>query len=673
MKKRGIMSVLLVFALILVLAMPLISASITFDNQTSTIYNLGDDFSITATISQSSTTNSFFSTKLSCPSNSNDVEIFRAPYKILSGEQKTLTIEAKLEQSLISNLKGQCIIKGEYSTDVATSNPFEITNEVIISSNVNVTEFNPGETISIDGTAIKKNNAPLEGFVHVALSELGIDIEQPVASGEFAITFDIPKNAKAKSYILGLEVYEKDEFNETTNSGSSSLTFNINQIATELEIATNLQQIKPGQELTYSISLADQSGENIPDKDITLIITKPDKSIAESKILKSGESGSFATQADSTAGIWTLDVTIENLTSQRLFAIEELASASFSLVNDTLYIQNNGNVPYRKTIDILIGENKTLKQDLDIPLAGVAQFKLSAPEGEYEIKVNTGETTESLGKAYLTGRAIDAQSLKEIAGSRYAIGFWIALILVLAWIVFRYYRKTRSPAYKGSSPASFASPIKVSSNVPSTQPTSGSSGKSTSPNAVIASSINQGDKQDCLVIALKIRNLETIKESKSNAMESISLALAKARELKASVYEQNEFRIMVIPKSTAKEELALTGAKLVKSIDSLLTEHNKKYTQKISYGIGANIGELIVERIQGKFKFSQIGNTIQTARKIAEIAKEEALISEKIRNQAMKDIKVERKGDYWTISMIKDHSAHSEFINRFMNRNKLSG
>ena len=650
MKKGNIICILV---LLLVFIVPLASADIVFNNLSSSTYNIGDDFNVTAIVSQSSNTNSFFTAKLSCANNGNDVEIYRAPYSILAGEQKTITIEAKLEQSLIGDIKGQCIIKGEYLTDIATSSQFEITNSVSVIANLNETNYNPGSSFTLSGTAIKKNNVSLNGLVHIT-SDIGLDSILPVSNGQFSLAINIPKNARARSYSISMEAYESDSFNVTTNTGSTTETFSVNSIPTKLDIATSLQQINPGDGLTYSAVLTDQAGDEISNNDIQVSINTPSKSTAEASSLKSSQSKTFETKSNSAAGIWTITANTGSLTAERVFGINEIPLATFAMVNDTLTVTNTGNTPYVKTIQILIGENRTINQDLNIPVDQSAQFKLSAPTGEYNITINTGTETKSVGSAFLTGRVIDAQGLVDIAGSKYAIGFWVIIILVLAWLVFRYYRKTRNPSYSSAAPKSFATPIKVSA---------GTIGP--------ISSSDQGDKQECLVIALKIKNLDAINASKSNALESINLALAKAREFKASIYEQNEFRMIVIPKALSRtEDLALVGAKVVKRINDILEEHNKKYNQKINYGLGANLGELIVQYTAGKFKYSPLGNTIQIARRIAEGAQQEALISEKIRNRAMKDIKVERKGDFWSISSIKDHSANNEFINRFMSRNK---
>jgi len=232
----------------------------------------------------------------------------------------------------------------------------------------------------------------------------------------------------------------------------------------------------------------------------------------------------------------------------------------------------------------------------------------------------------------------------------------IAVIIIIAIVLLVLKRKSNSSLYS-----------KVNQVMTMKEPMSQETHRSLS-----STSISQGQKEQCAVLALRVRNNHEISTSGSNAQETIKIALTRARNAGASVFEQNDFKIAVIPSSAAKENLPLLAAKLTKEIGNILEEHNKKYSQKIDYGFGANIGELIVEKSNGKYKFNSIGTTIQLAKRIADTAKDEAFISEPIRNAAMKDIKVEKKGEYWAISRIIARDAHNEFINKFMERQRRS-
>jgi hypothetical protein len=231
----------------------------------------------------------------------------------------------------------------------------------------------------------------------------------------------------------------------------------------------------------------------------------------------------------------------------------------------------------------------------------------------------------------------------------------IAVVVIIALIVLIFYKRraNKSLYSKVSETVNLKSPI-----------------SQVNQQTLSSTSINQGQKEDCIVLALKIRNLGELGTSNSNALETINIALSKARNASASVFEQNDFRIAVIPSSAVKGDVAILAAKLTKEIGDILFEHNSKYSQKIDYGVGANLGELIVEKNEGKYKFHSIGSTIQVAKRIADSAKGEAFIAEPIRNRAMKDIKVEKKGDYWIINRVIARDSHNEFINKFMERQR---
>ena len=58
-------------------------------------------------------------------------------------------------------------------------------------------------------------------------------------------------------------------------------------------------------------------------------------------------------------------------------------------MNDTLLVTNVGNVPYRKAIQIVIGNEIEIKE-LNLEVGQSKQFRLLAPDGDYKISVTDG-------------------------------------------------------------------------------------------------------------------------------------------------------------------------------------------------------------------------------------------------------------------------------------------
>jgi hypothetical protein len=656
MLKRGSMALLLaIFIIAPILLAQSAFASVSISTPTAEVYNLGDEFSISATVSASEDTYAPLSIYLSC--NGNKVLLSQAPYELAASGQVNVPIKIRLDNRIIGSSSGNCYIEAEYDSDSAKSDSFEISNQLTISMSLEKAAYNPSETLVVSGTITKKNSQPFTGDVNITIDSISLSATANSSAGSFKAELTIPDGTKSGIYAIKISAAESVR-GAITNTGEFNSAFSVNQVPRSLEIAVSEVSIVPGNDISYKVLINDQTGQEIKDKEVQVKLINPANVSTAFKTIQSSESAVFPTVSNQTPGLWTLSSSLDNLSATKLITVEELQLASFSLVNDTLVVTNIGNIAYNKTINITIGsESKPI--ELQLSLGETKQYLLAAPDGEYSISINTDGEESPLGRSYLTGNVIDVKDLASAVGSNYMVAGWIVIILVLAWLVYRAYMKISQKRYYGKT--SYFSPVSVSSSTKQ---------ESSSEMSAISTSTNTGMKQECAVISLKIRNLVEIAESKSNALETIHIALAKARSIKASVYEQNDYRTIVIPLAVAKDNLPATAAKLIQDMDKLLSEHNKKYSQKIDYGLGAHIGELIVERINGKYKFSPIGNTMQTARKIADSAKQESLISEPLRTKAMKEIKVQRKGDYYSITQLKDATQHSEFINKFMQRNK---
>jgi len=100
--------------------------------------------------------------------------------------------------------------------------------------------------------------------------------------------------------------------------------------------------------------------------------------------------------------------------------------------------------------------------------------------------------------------------------------------------------------------------------------------------------IEKGNREECIVLSLKIKNTEQILGGESNAMGSINRSLSRAKEYKGKVYSDSQFKTIVFAPSVTKKESLLDAVKLAKEIEDVLNSHNKKYAQKINFGIGCN-------------------------------------------------------------------------------------
>ena len=90
------------------------------------------------------------------------------------------------------------------------------------------------------------------------------------------------------------------------------------------------------------------------------------------------------------------------------------------------------------------------------------------------------------------------------------------------------------------------------------------------------------------------------------------------------------------------------------------------------FGIGVHNGEMIVESAGGKFKFNSIGNTIPSVKRIADSSSYGTAVSEMVHRRILGKVKSDRvEGtNYWRIGKIMNREKNSEFIDKFIERQR---
>jgi class 3 adenylate cyclase len=107
----------------------------------------------------------------------------------------------------------------------------------------------------------------------------------------------------------------------------------------------------------------------------------------------------------------------------------------------------------------------------------------------------------------------------------------------------------------------------------------------------------------------------------------------------------------------------MTAIKTAQMINDLFKEHNKKFRDKIDYGMALNLGELIMSKEEGgKVMFTNLGNTVALTKKVADLAKEEVLMSMKMNTRVSSKVKTEKENR-------QGMDVH-DFLNREKDREK---
>ncbi|MEK6820400.1 MAG: hypothetical protein AABX71_01695, partial [Nanoarchaeota archaeon] len=176
------------------------------------------------------------------------------------------------------------------------------------------------------------------------------------------------------------------------------------------------------------------------------------------------------------------------------------------------------------------------------------------------------------------------------------------------------------------------------------------------------------------VLALRVKELAGMRKRASETLDTVSGII---KENKGSIFETGDYIIGIFSSPMTKTfENEMLAVKAGREINELLRQHNRKFREKIGYGIALNSGELIVRKDENELRFTSIGNTINLAKKIAELSDSEVLLSEPIQQRVMAQIKADkevREGvNVYSIKRVVDRDKYREFISDFMNRMKGS-
>ena len=183
----------------------------------------------------------------------------------------------------------------------------------------------------------------------------------------------------------------------------------------------------------------------------------------------------------------------------------------------------------------------------------------------------------------------------------------------------------------------------------------------------------KGEKQNVDIISLKIKNFKDIKFKEEGISKTLQKIIDLAEEKNSFTYENHDnlFFILapMITKTFKNDKIAIN---IAQKIAEILKDHNKLFKQKIEFGISLNYGEIIARKQGDILNFMSMGTLITNAKKIATISSGEVLLSKKIKEKTMSDIKTEKKEidgtEVYTIKEIRNKDDNKRFISDFIHR-----
>lgn len=696
MRKKSI--IVIVFAgIILMSIMNIISASIYFSGLSPT-YNLGDV--IEADIILVPEDDAPFSLVLTCDNSSLEVYKGAPPEKI----------QLPLTSLWMKGLTGVCYFTGNYLGEQKESTRFKISKRLELTLDTTSFFSNPGESINISGNANKLSGIPINGEAEINIPGIsGSKIYAPVLNGIFNIEYIIPLETPAGDYRIDIIIYEKTD-NEKTSEGMEMADLTVFSLASSIDIALDNPRIDPGETLSIKPVVIDQSQKNI-ESEISIVIKDSDLNRVYEDLKNSGETILFPTQTNTKAGYYDIEISNGRLSKTKDFYVNEKAMVDFKIINDTVYITNIGNIPYNKSVMIDISGKSFVKKIDDLLPGETKEFYLSGKDSYYDVLVKDDLKEESLSNVPLTGNAISVsdstKTFSDLANTPIA---WIILIIILGAAILFLFRdifKKKSVAYpKEEKQTNKNKIINISAtpeirreintrDIPKIEREIGDKrlspilnntdknkqttippvilikgdNKTSQQNIAEQSLVMDGHKSKACVIAIKLKG-----EISKFAKENLDKALQHAYSRKGAVFTSKDYTFIIFsPLITKTFKNEITAIKSAEKIVSEIAENNRKFSDKIIYGIGINSGEIINKIENKKLKFTSLGGLTILAKKLADNSSPgEILLSKETYNQAMTEVKADKKDisgiEAYVVKKVADYEKNDKFIKDFIKR-----
>jgi hypothetical protein len=658
-KKSVLFVILFVFSIFL---LSNISAQIQLSSL-KPLYNLGDNLEFTITLGDH--TEDYLDVTLICDGNEQNI-YHNVP------DTKTSTITRKLVGGYIGELSGDCFLFAKYGEDSGKSSNFKISDKIIVDFETDKEEYNASEIISLKGKALKENGlVPDSAFIEASFN--GVFASDIIKNGEFSLKLSTLQTMHGGTYPLIVKVYDKDEKRNIMNSGEIAQNKRIVQEPGRIEIAINNQNIAPSENLSYIVNLYDFAGDKM-DEEVLISVKDSMNNSVYSESLIANQNLILTLIKSFAPGKAVITVQKDGINGHKEFYVSESKKISSEVRNSTLIVSNEGNVDYNEEISIVIG-NETIKNLVSLGVGESKILELSAPEGNYEVDVQDSSGKVYSGNVFLTGKVIDAKEIRQNLNLffRYPLVWLFILFIVFFAIILTYKNSPSHTSYSYPAEVNIKKPGKIilSSKIIRMQPRSEElnlgSGKIKKAEQVL---VTTGHKQESVIVYFKIKN-KLSKEAGGNLVKILESASKFNGIPYKDGYSYGIIFSPIVTKSFQNEKAAVNAAI---AIDSQLKDANRKFKDKIEYGIGINSGE-VVTKVEGvTLQFTNMGKTVPTAKKIAEISNQEVLISEQVHRKT-EEVKVEKASPdkseiiYFKINRVIDSEYHKKFIEGFLRRN----
>jgi len=192
-------------------------------------------------------------------------------------------------------------------------------------------------------------------------------------------------------------------------------------------------------------------------------------------------------------------------------------------------------------------------------------------------------------------------------------------------------------------------------------------------NSAESALVLKGTKSETSVVAINVKNHNSLKSVTKENLYGIVTAAIKEK----GVFEYKDGFIFILfnPMITRTYHNEILAVQAAEEINKELETYNKKYKEKIEYGIGVHTGDLVVNKEKNKLQYTGLEDTIPMAKKISSLSGDDLLVSEAIRKKLLRVLKTEvankiNSKPVYKIKEIKNIAQNQEKLKDILKRMK---
>tara|TARA_Y100000310_G_scaffold338992_1_gene430243 strand:+ start:9745 stop:11187 length:1443 start_codon:yes stop_codon:yes gene_type:complete len=396
----------IVIPVLLLFLIPLSFANIDISTNKAT-YNLGDEILIEASAVKDTNFEGMISLRIICPNKAQ--QFFLRPISLEANYRTTIPApELKVDKLMLGNCSIRShLLLNDKPVSGFDSDIFKITDQLtIIPSKQNITAY-PDDIIQLNGI-VEDSSGKLNENLDIFINFNQQLIDSKSIQGDFTSIINIPKTIQSGLHIINLSTRDTK-----LNQGHKLIELFINPTPSNIELSISTNNPNPGDKITITPTILDQHNDPL---DISMFIelSTQDKRIFKKQVTSNIPFDYEINQFD-LAQSYSLRAFFENLQEFETFTVAEKREAFVEYRNESVYIENIGNVVYEEEFEFNIdGDNQytvTEKVKLQPGESTTIDLPKKVEQGTYDVTLENIDDESIVANIYQTAKNLTKTNL----------------------------------------------------------------------------------------------------------------------------------------------------------------------------------------------------------------------------------------------------------------------